>query len=223
MHRFVWDLHYTGVPGGNPQSRRFGGGAGPWAPPGQYQVRLTASGQSQTQSLTVKMDPRVKTPQADLVKQFEMARQIGAAQAQVGAAVLAANRLHGQLQRLVSRAGEGTLLAGQIAALDRKTVALAGAAPTGSPSEGAGPPAPEPGTLRYLSSALGDVGRAVQSADLAPTADAVAAFRRDQQALEKALAQWNEIKTQDLPKLNASLKQANLQPVSLEERNREGR
>jgi len=223
MHRFVWDLHYAGVPGGNPQSRRFGGGAGPWAPPGQYQVRLTASGQSQTQPLTVKMDPRVKTPQADLVKQFAMAQQIGAAQAQVSAVLLAANRLHGQLQRLASRAGEGTPLAEQIAALDRKTQALAGGAPAARASEGPAPPASAPGTLRSVTNVLGDVGRAVQSADVAPTADAVTAFYRAQQAMQTALAQWNEIKTQDLPKLNASLKQANLPPVSLEERNRGGR
>jgi hypothetical protein len=169
------------------------------------------------------MDPRVKTPQADLVKQFEMARQIGAAQAQVSAALLSANRLLGQLQRLASQAGDQKPLVGQIAALDRKTLALAGGAPAPSPSEGAEPSAPAPGTLRSLTSALGDVGRAVQSADVAPTADAVTAFQRSQQDVQKALAQWNEIKSQDLPKLNVSLKQANLQPVSLEERNRQGR
>jgi photosystem II stability/assembly factor-like uncharacterized protein len=223
MHRFVWDLRYPGVPGGNPQSRRFGGGAGPWAPPGQYQVKLTANGQSHTQPLTLRMDPRVKTPQADLVKQFEMAQQIGAAQAQVGAALLSADHLHAQLQRLASQVGDRKPLADQIATLDRKTLAVAGDAPAPSPSEGAEPAAPAAETLRSITSALGDVGRAVQSADVAPTADAVTAFRRDQQVVQKVIAQWNGIKSQDVPKLNASLKQANLQPVSLEERNRQER
>jgi hypothetical protein len=184
---------------------------------------LTVNGQSQTQPLTVKMDPRVKTPQADLVKQFEMAQQIGAAQAQVGAVMLSANRLHGQLQKLASQAGDHTPLADQIAALDRKTQALAGGAPAPRASERGESAAPAAGTLRALTSALGDVGRAVQSADVAPTADAVTAFRSNQQAMQKALTQWNDIKTQDVPKLNASLKQANLPPVSLEERRREGR
>ena len=223
MHRFVWDVHYPGVPGGNPQSRRFGGGVGPWAPPGQYQVKLTANGQSYAQPLTLKMDPRVKTPQADLVKQFELARQITAAQAQVGAALLSANRLHGQLQKLASQAGDRKPIASQIEGLDRKTVALAGAAPAASPSEGAEPSAPAAGTLHSLTSALGDVGRAVESADVAPTGDAVTAFQRDELAVQKALVQWKEIQSQDVPKLNASLKQANLQPVSLEERNTHGR
>jgi len=217
MHRFAWDLRYPGAPGGIAQSRRFGGGAGPWAPRGQYQVKLTTNGESHTQPLTLKMDPRVKTPQADLVEQFQMAQQIGATQAQVGNALLAADHLHGQLQRLAPRAGDGTPLAAQIAALDRKTVALAGAAPPPGPYEGAEPPVSAINTLRSLNTALGDVERAVQSADVAPTADAVTALRRDRQAIAKALAQWNEIKSRDLPKLNAALKQANLQPVSLEE------
>jgi hypothetical protein len=186
-------------------------------------VKLTANGQSYAQPLTLKMDPRVKTPQADLVKQFELARQITAAQAQVGAALLSANRLHGQLQKLASQAGDRKPIASQIEGLDRKTVALAGAAPAASPSEGAEPSAPAAGTLHSLTSALGDVGRAVESADVAPTGDAVTAFQRDELAVQKALVQWKEIQSQDVPKLNASLKQANLQPVSLEERNTHGR
>ncbi|HMD97505.1 MAG TPA: hypothetical protein VKM93_09290 [Terriglobia bacterium] len=218
MHRFVWDLRYPGVPGGNPQARRFGGGAGPWAPPGQYQVRLTVSGQSHTQPLTVKMDPRVKTPQADLMKQFDMARQIGAAQAQVGAAFRSANHLHEQLQSLRSKASDQKALADEIDALDRKAIGLAGGTSAPSPFDEAVPSASASVTLRSLTSALSDVERAVQSADVAPTGDAVTAFQHDQQAMQKALALWNEIKDEDVPKLNASLKQANLQPVSVEEK-----
>ena len=220
MHRFVWDLHYPSAPGGNPMMRTFGMGAGPWAPPGQYQVKLTVNGQSYLQPLTLKMDPRVKTPQADLVKQFDVAREIGNAQAQVGAASRLANHLHEQLQSLASREGDRKPLADQIRALDRKTMALAGGTSSPSPFEEAAPSAPAVVTLRSLTSALSDVLRAVQSADVAPSGDALVVFHRDQQAMQKVLAQWNDIKSKDVPTLNASLKQANLQPVSLEERNR---
>ena len=61
MHRFVWDLRYPGVPGGNPRFRMFGMGAGPWAPPGKYTVKLIVTGDSYCQPLTVNIDPRVKT------------------------------------------------------------------------------------------------------------------------------------------------------------------
>src|SRR6185503_7642876 len=34
----------------------------PWAPPGQYTVKLTVNGKTLSQPLTVTQDPRVKTP-----------------------------------------------------------------------------------------------------------------------------------------------------------------
>ena len=44
--------------------------------PGEYSVKLTVEGRSYTQPLTVKIDPRVKTPFAGLLQQFTLARRI---------------------------------------------------------------------------------------------------------------------------------------------------
>jgi len=62
MHRWVWDLRPT------PPAPRTGGGGGgggfgrgaALALPGRYTMKLTVGGQSYTQPLTLKMDPRVK-------------------------------------------------------------------------------------------------------------------------------------------------------------------
>ena len=217
MHRFVWDLHYQGPPGSNPMAAIFRGGGGPWALPGEYTVKLTVNGQSYTQQLSVTMDPRVTTPLSDLALQFKTAMQINAAQAQVAAAFGEANRLHEQLQALNSKLAKENgrkALAGEVAALDKKTLALSGG------TSGPGfyeTDAPTTASLRALTIAFGQVERAVGSADLAPTADAVTAFQRDQQAVQEALAAWDKIKSQDVPHLNSSLRQAGLPPISLEE------
>jgi hypothetical protein len=61
MNRFVWNLRYadaTTFPG---LIMWAGSVTGPRVSPGIYQVRLTADGKSQTQSLTVKKDPRLET------------------------------------------------------------------------------------------------------------------------------------------------------------------
>ena len=88
LHRFVWDLHWppppapeftypiSAVPGDTPREPR-----GPWALPGLYTVRLTLNGQTLTQPLRLKMDPRVKASEEDLRAQFdrsmEVARDMG--------------------------------------------------------------------------------------------------------------------------------------------------
>jgi photosystem II stability/assembly factor-like uncharacterized protein len=77
MHRFVWDLHYTPVPA-KPTSFPIAAIIGntppdassPLAMPGNYTVRLTIDGRVLTQSLTLSMDPRVKTPREGLLQQF---------------------------------------------------------------------------------------------------------------------------------------------------------
>jgi photosystem II stability/assembly factor-like uncharacterized protein len=215
MHRFVWDLRYPGPPGSNPPI--FRGGGGPWALPGEYTVKLNVNGQGFTQQLPVKMDPRVATPLSDLALQFKIAMQINAAQTQVAAAFGEANRLHEQLQPLNSKLAKENgrkALAGEVSALDKKTLALSGG------TSGPGlyeTEAPATASLRSLTIALGQVERAVGSADLAPTADAATAFQLDQQAVQQALAAWGKIKSQDVPHLNSSLRQAGSPPISLEE------
>ena len=214
MHRFVWDVRYEGEPGGNRLFALFLGSGGAWALPGQYKVKLTVNGKSYTQPLTVKMDPRVKTPMADLVKQFNLVQQVNAAQAQVSAAFGAANRLHGQLQGLKAKASENKTLADEIEALDKKAAAIAGGASGPSFFE---MEASSTTNLRSLLMALSQVTRAAGSADVAPTPDAVTAFQRDQQAVQKTLGEWNLIKSKDVPHLNLSLKQARLPPISVDE------
>jgi len=83
MHRFVWDLHYSppdaleheypisAIWHNTPRSPQ-----GPRVLPGVYTVKLTAGGKTYTQPLTIKMDPRVRTPLAGLQEQFRLATRI---------------------------------------------------------------------------------------------------------------------------------------------------
>ena len=55
LNRFIWDLTYPGPRDGSGQP----GGNGPMAPPGRYSIRMTVAGQTLTQPLVLRMDPRV--------------------------------------------------------------------------------------------------------------------------------------------------------------------
>ncbi len=83
LHRFVWDVRYAppavtsfsypiaAVPRNTPQSPQ-----GIFAMPGSYQVRLTAGGRTVRQPVSVRLDPRVTTPIADLTLQFTLSRTV---------------------------------------------------------------------------------------------------------------------------------------------------
>jgi photosystem II stability/assembly factor-like uncharacterized protein len=58
MHRWVWDFRPTPPAGGRGRGGGGGRGRGAGLAPGAYTVRLTVNGQSYTQKLTVKPDPR---------------------------------------------------------------------------------------------------------------------------------------------------------------------
>jgi photosystem II stability/assembly factor-like uncharacterized protein len=80
MHRLVWDLHYPSPHVLRPQFSISvilhdspAGPLGPAALPGRYTVKLTANGHTLTQPLTVRMDPRNKTPITGLTQQFRLA------------------------------------------------------------------------------------------------------------------------------------------------------
>jgi len=78
LNRFIWDLRYEGA-SRVPDYYLFeykDGARGPFAVPGNYQVRLTVDGKSLTAPMELKSDPRLNVAQADLQKQFELAIQI---------------------------------------------------------------------------------------------------------------------------------------------------
>lgn len=203
MHRFVWDLHYpspdaethdfpiAAIPHATPEWPR-----GALALPGRYAVRLTVEGDSQTQPLEVRMDPRVKTPPAGLQAQLALARALGGAMDNSFKALEQVRALRGRLASLKTQEGQGE--AGQaVAALDHKLQGLA---------EGEG-------SLAQLNDQLSAVFEAVESADTAPTATAEQAWTGLQQTLNRRLAAWREIQTSDLPGLNQLLRQAGFNAV----------
>ena len=106
MHRFVWGLHYTApestrheypiaaIPHDTPRYP-----LGPTALPGNYTVRLTVDGKASTAPLTVKMDPRVKTPTAGLEKKFQAETRMAAVMTDSTQALLQGRSIQAQLEK----------------------------------------------------------------------------------------------------------------------------
>jgi len=122
-HRFIWDLHYQplNVPASYPISAVYAntaaGATSPWVMPGVYTVRLKANGKAYTQQLTVRMDPRVKTPLAALQQQHDLALQAYKGREQAMAAL---DKLHALRTNVSGSAALGK----QLAALERNFAAI---------------------------------------------------------------------------------------------------
>jgi photosystem II stability/assembly factor-like uncharacterized protein len=219
MHRFIWDLHWTPAPGfhaGLPMQAVVHdtpvGYTSPWVLPGRYTIKLTVDGQTYTQPMTIRMDPRVKTPMAGLVRQFTLSKQLYDGMGETSAMLSQAHALERQLNERKGKTAQAA--AGDaIAAFEKRLDGFEGR--RGSLFAlifGGGHPSPSLTLVRYQLSAL--LGM-VQQADVGPTEPQIAAAAAARQSLAKLTAQWNTIKTRDLAHLNYVLKQANLAPINL--------
>jgi hypothetical protein len=210
-HRFIWDLHYPPSEGGRrtyPISAIYrdtpSEPLGPVVLPGRYTVKLTVAGQSHVQPLTLKMDPRVKTPAAGLRQQFDLSMQCYEGMRQAQEALTQVRKLRAHLKEVRDRTDKGPL-AEAIAKLDEKAAALEGP-PVGRKGRGAAGPR-EP-SLTRLRAELGALLGVLQGADATPTTQAVAASREVQQVLAKLLARWRELRDTEVKALNEQLRRA---------------
>jgi hypothetical protein len=217
FHRFVWDLHspppdalardypMTAIYQDTPRHP-----LGPWVLPGQYTVRLTAGATISTQPLTVAMDPRVKTPAADLARQFELATQICAAMHEDVRALRRVQALRRQLQSLRERADK-TAARDALGAVERKAAALEGV-----PGRfGRAARAASEDNLTRSNGDLATLLEVVEGADARPTAATLSALEETFKTLDGLLARWKEIETRDVPSLNRDLQKAHLPALDL--------
>jgi photosystem II stability/assembly factor-like uncharacterized protein len=217
MHRFVWDLHY---PPPDALERDYPISAiyrdtphyplGPAVLPGQYTVKLTVSGETLSQPLVVKMDPRVKTSPEGLRQQFELEIKITQAMHQDYLALQEVRDVRDQLKKL--EGAKPSDITNSVAAFDKKLTLLEGN--TGSTflvgEEGR--------SLARLNSGLTQLLSTVDSADTPPTRQASLMFDQVRSALEEQLATWTGIRGSEIPVLNQQLKAANLPTIAVSER-----
>jgi hypothetical protein len=215
MHRFLWDMHYAPIPGVKPEypiaavpHNTAPQPTSPWVMPGQYQVVLTANGNTYTQPLTIQMDPRVKTPTADLARQLQLSQRLYTELLSVVPATNQLINVRTQLKDLQKKAQGDVLVA--VNTLDQKLQTLGGGQ---ARRPGAGTEAPSLGGIRTRMLSLMGV---LQEADVAPTTQAANAVPELEQQAPPLMQQWETIKAQDIPALNNKLKGANLPEVKIE-------
>jgi photosystem II stability/assembly factor-like uncharacterized protein len=206
MHRWVWDLrataptapHYeypiSAVPGRTPLTPQ-----GPLVLPGIYTVKLTVDGKSETQPLTVKMDPRVHTSPADLEALHTAEVAACAALDAAAKADLAAHSVEEQL----GAAGNAPLT-DQLAPY----ATLLKGVLEGGAQQGPG--------LDAVTGAAGQVYAQFDQADEPPTQALLTAASKTGDESKAAVAAWEDFRAKQLPALNDVLRKAGRPAINLE-------
>jgi photosystem II stability/assembly factor-like uncharacterized protein len=212
MNRFPWDLRYdppVKIPGA------FYAGIGPQGPlavPGTYQVRLTASGESQTQPLELRLDPRVtNVSAADLQKEFELSMKIRDANNRLHVAVNQIRQLRGELETLQKWAGDNQQAQAVVSAARHFDAKMA---PIEEELIQVKMKSSE-ATLAFpgkLNEELDALSHTEDGADSAPTVQMYQVFEMLNRRLEEQLVRWQEVLNKDLPSLN-QLMRANAVPA----------
>ena len=213
MHRFSWDMHHDpivseGAAPGEPSTgavphRTYPTVTSPWAQPGAYTVRLTADGQRYTQPITVRLDPRVKTPAAGLTQLATLSKEMYTGAIAVHAAYGDARTLVTVLRTLP---GED-LIAFRAQVESLAPAPVRGGRGGGGGGRGGGAPAGPP-TLESASTGMMSAAMAMQDADATPTAKQIATVARARATGATVMKQWSTLSTSGLAALNAKRKAA---------------
>jgi hypothetical protein len=194
MHRFTWDMHYDPLPGSSGARGSFGAeGAvphrtypvvrSPWVAPGVYTVRLTANGQTLSQPIAVKMDPRVKiTPEVQQIFTWTTRME--------NYARTAATALQ-EAQAMLATANEE-----QKKKLEELAPPEAPAPPGGGGFGGFGqpePPAATP-TLTNIGSLVVGAVMGMQASEMPPTAAQLESCKKQEAAYTAIMAKWSALK-----------------------------
>ncbi len=214
MHRFVWDFRYD-----FPKSvhTSFWGPSGPWAPPGNYTVKLTVNGRSYAQPLALKADPQLKATTEELVRQFDLSSSVAAKLGKVAGAMSRVDALKSQIEDRKKSAKDDAEVQQALDGFANHLDALSGGS-GGEQGWSFGLSAPSNGEepLSKLNSALSGLLYIVEGADVVPTSDAAKAGTLWGTAADNTLSLWAELQTDELAKLNALLASKKLKPLSLE-------
>ena len=213
MNRFAWDLRYN-EPVQTAGAFYYGGGPrGALALPGEYQVKLTANGQSQTAPLHLAMDPRLKGTEEGIRKSFELSRQVNARFSELHQAINQIRDTRTQIESLRQRfAGKDSLqpaltaadeMLTRMSAIEEKLIQV-----NMKSSEG---------NLVYpnqLNEEFYTFSRVIE-ADAVPTQSQEQVYKMLDGRLTEQLKGWAQIKTDEVPKINQLIKQADVPALSV--------
>jgi photosystem II stability/assembly factor-like uncharacterized protein len=215
MNRFAWDLRYND-PIQTPGAFYYGEApGGPLALPGDYQVKLTVGGKSQTVPLHLAIDPRIKDAEPMVSKQFELSAKVANRISDLHQAINEIRGLKTQIQSLHKRFGDDTRLKPALEAADGLVKKMSAVEEQLIQVNMKG----SEGNLAFpnmLNEAFYSFHRMIDFANYGPTKSQYEVFKMLSDRLNEQLEKWMLLKTEEVPKVSALIKQLDLPALAID-------
>ena len=215
LHRVNWDLRYKGATDFPGLIMWAANTAGPIAPPGSYQVRVTADGQTETQPFVIAREPHLlaDVTDADLQKQFDLAMQVSRKTSAANEAVLLVRGIRPQIEERQQKLDSKTGPTAQ--ALDKLKNDLTDVETSlyQVKNQSSEDPLNFPIKLNNKVAAIQGV---VESGDAAPTEQSMDVFRMLAGRVDQELTKLDTAVKIELPKVNQMLERQHLPAIKAE-------
>ena len=211
LNRYTWDLRLAGATS-FPGLVMWGANinVGPWVLPGTYQVRLTADGQTQTQPLTVRLDPDLQgITEGDLQAQYTLSKDIQAQVSRADEGVIRARHIRDQVRDRMKQANAAPVTAAGDALVKKLTAVEedlyqvrnhANEDPLNFPIK--------------INNRLAALEGIVEGADARPTDQSYEIFKQEKAELDTYMATLDAVVRTDVASFNTLLASHKLAPVS---------
>jgi photosystem II stability/assembly factor-like uncharacterized protein len=215
LHRQTWDMRYAGATDFPGMIMWAANARGPQAPPGQYQVKITVDGETETQAFAIRREPRLlkDVTDQDLRDQFDLAIQIRDRVSLANEAVLLARGIKAQIAE--RKAKIDPRQAAAIKALEdlEKSVSDVEGEIYQVRLQSSQDPLNFPIKLNNKIAALQGI---VESADVRPTEQTYSMFRTLSNRLDEQLGKLDSAITSKMPPANQQLQRQKLDPIKKE-------
>ncbi|PYS77320.1 MAG: glycosyl hydrolase, partial [Acidobacteria bacterium] len=212
LNRFVWDMRYLDAARFPGMILWAGDVRGPKAVPGTYQVKLTAGGQTYTQTFEIKKDPRLSTTSEEFQKQMALSLKIRDKLTETHNALAQIRDVKRQLGDLLTRVGDqpnakpvvdaGRELNAKLSAVEEELYQ--------TKNQSSQDPLNFPIKLNNKLAALGSI---VGSADSQPTEQSYQLYDEMAAKIDAQLQRLNQVMTADLKSFNNLVRSSDIPAV----------
>jgi hypothetical protein len=173
---------------------------GPMAVPGEYQVRVTALGKTETQPLALQLDPRSHVTVAQLQEQFRFASQVRDQVSQADEMVIAIRKINGEAKERAAKikdekvASAGASLRDKLSTIEEDIYQVRNRAnedPLNFPIK--------------LNNQIAALARAIETGDNPPTEQEYEVFKVLSARLETIVTRYQQALKEDLSRFNTLL------------------